>query len=203
MKNKLILLVLTGLGLSAQAFNHVEQQKFDAVYWAAQPPEVRALKDVVDNAQAALELAVKGFVIDFPVLVAHFDPYATMFYRGVDGFTWVPSGLQPSVCVGTPYSNNPPYCPYDPAKPPEGSIKVSLDVKDYPAFDPPVPPQPAPSARLVGLFNGAVYTAGPDALKDGKPQVQDKQVVEQDDVKYIATVRVSPFGFIVFYTKAN
>lgn len=207
MKKFIPFLFLASLTFAQPGFNHQDQQKFDAIYWAHQPPEVQALQTLPDNqvGTVAQDLALKGDVIDFPIMVWRYDPYATMYYRlYVDGLPWVPSALQPSLCLSIPTASNPPYCPYNPQAMPAGAIKASLDAADYPPFVAPKPPVPAPAGpRLVGPFNGFVYAAGPDAVKNGQPQVVSGQHVVQDGVEYVATVHVSPFGLVIFYNKAQ
>lgn len=118
------------------------QKEFDAAYWASQPPELRARLD--DDLQRAglraVQLAAKGFIVDVPIMVWGWDPYLTMKLRSDFGYTWVPSALQPPPgnAPGAPISAT--GIAYDPLKPPPGSIRVSLDPKDYPPFDPPKPP---------------------------------------------------------------
>jgi len=120
------------------------EQEFNSAYWAATSPSVRALKDMENQQERALkafEQATRGFVVDVPIMVWGWSPYLVMKMRQDYGYTWVPSALQspvsmaPGLCV-------PGAVPYDPANPPAGSVKVSLDIADYPPFDPPAPPQP-------------------------------------------------------------
>lgn len=114
------------------------QAKFDPAYWASQPDPVRALQYISDATQridTAIVLSRQGYVIDAPIMVTGYSPYAVMWLRVFYGYTWVPSALQQPVCSAPGIQT--PYCQqYDPTKPPVGSIKVSLDLRDYPAFDP-------------------------------------------------------------------
>jgi hypothetical protein len=98
-------------------------------YWAMQPPEVQALRDISDDtqrAEAASELAYKGFAIDVPIMVWKWDPLVTMELRKSAGYTWVPSAMQAPVQVapGLAFPGSPSY---DPNNPPPGSIKVTTD----------------------------------------------------------------------------
>lgn len=206
---KFILLVFATLGLFGQGFvppfDPQAQAAFDKAYWTSQPSEVQALRGLPsDQAPTqALALASKGFIIDYSIQAMSWDPYAVMVLRQNDGLTWTASALQPNICLTIPGANNPPFCPYDPSKPPQGSIKTSTDPKDYPPFVVPVPPQPVPTPvkGLVGAFNGAVYVPGPLAMKNGVPQVADGQKVVQDGVGYTAHVYKWPFGQGVFFSK--
>jgi hypothetical protein len=66
----------------------------DDIYWASQPPQVRALRGMSSDqvALAAKQLADQGFIIDVPIMVYQWDPVTVMGIRQVEGFTWVPSG---------------------------------------------------------------------------------------------------------------
>ncbi|HKT90109.1 MAG TPA: hypothetical protein VJQ59_16810 [Candidatus Sulfotelmatobacter sp.] len=183
-------------------------------YWLAQPPAVRALRNMSTNDPGrgilAAQLAKQGFAIDAAIMVNGWSADVVMRVRVADGITWVPrvgmQNIQPYL-VGA-QQPNPPYAPYDPAHPPAGAIMVSDDPKDYPAFDPPPPqvPQP-PATNMVGAFmfsdaNGKkYYDRGPASMKDSKtPGVVDGQVVEQDGSSYTAHVVQSMMGLEVFFT---
>lgn len=106
---------------------------FNQRYWNAQPKPVRDMRNLSGAAleNAARNLAAVGYKIDVPIMVWGFDPLATMVQRQIDGYTWVPSGLQDSIPIG-PGLTFPGRPIYDPENPPEGSIKVSTDPADYP-----------------------------------------------------------------------
>jgi|SRR5579862_2117098 len=97
-------------------------------YWAAQPPQVQALRTIQDPAAAealAGQLASQGFTIDREIMLDGWDPLSTMQGRQIYGYTWVPSLNQPSTLPpGVTMSQG---TPYDPANPPPGSIKVTTD----------------------------------------------------------------------------
>jgi hypothetical protein len=98
-------------------------------YWATQPKEVQALKDIHDFATRrglAQDLISKGYTIDFDIMVWGDDPYAAMKNRLGSGYTWVPSAGQNPIPV-SPGLSFPGLPSYDPAHPPAGSILVSLD----------------------------------------------------------------------------
>jgi hypothetical protein len=100
----------------------------DDAYWASQPPAVQALRNMPDDQRysAAQELAAQGYIIDVPIMVNGMDPLACMIQRQIDGYTWVPSALQPNIPVGPgiQYVGGPAY---DAKNPPAGSIKVTTD----------------------------------------------------------------------------
>jgi hypothetical protein len=173
---------------------------FDAAYWAHQSPEVRALKDIsdsADRAQRAASLAMQGLQIDVPIMAWGFDPYYTMKLRHDYGFTWVPSAIQPQVTIA-PGLTAPGATPYDAAHPLPGSIKVSMDVADYPPFDPPAPvvPAPNPSASPIGEQSiGNIYHAQSwDTAPDGA------QVTEARG-RFLKHKVATPFGFQVYWEK--
>jgi hypothetical protein len=97
-------------------------------YWASQPPEVQALRDLPDSQRMDLahDLADRGFQIDVPIMVWNWDPLTTMMVRQNQGFTWVPSAKQNPVQVapGLTFGGLPSY---DPKNPPPGSIKVTTE----------------------------------------------------------------------------
>ncbi len=100
-------------------------------YWASQPPAVQALQNCPDDEKAALaqQLANEGYTIDVPIMVWGWDPLATMIQRQEDGYTWVPSALQPSVDIA-PGVSVPGETSYNPNDPPAGSIQVSIAFAD-------------------------------------------------------------------------
>ncbi len=203
------------------------QLEFNQVYRAAQPPEIRALMDMHNpeevhvvntstttsqpvssgppptqdeiNARAAA-LAQKGFTIDVPIMVWGWDPYLVMQLRQQFGYTWVPSALQPNVAVapGLPGFGNLP--PYDPNHPPPGSIKVSLNISDYPPFDPPMPvtPDPAANSDPVGLQTlGTLYlSVRGEAYPDGAKFTDSRGT-------FLKHVNINPFGRSSFWEKIS
>lgn len=181
-----------------------DQKKFDDAYWASLPLELQALRNApTDQVEAQAEaLAQRGFTIDVPIMVFQWDPYVVMTLRQNAGLTWAPSALQPNIGYYTQGVNNPPYQPYDPTKPPAGSIKVSNDIKDYPPVVKPAP-VPAPSTDVVGsLVFGNLYGPGPGAMKDSlTPNVTDGQHVSQDGSDFTARVVRTLFGISVSFTK--
>lgn len=134
--------------------------QFDAAYWLAQPPELRGLPAIVDFDQrvtAATALATKGYTVDVPIMVWGWDPWKIMSYRASYGFVWVESALQPPPSIA-PGVSEPGMTPYSPIAPP-GSIRVSVNIADYPPFDPPAPAVPVPVvADPVGVQSlGTLY----------------------------------------------
>ena len=96
-------------------------------YWAAQPEPVQQLRnmDLGERAAMAQELADQGYIIDKPIMVWGWDPKMTMQARKEYGYTWVPSWNQPN--CSTPGLAVGKQTPYDPNKPPDGSIAVNTD----------------------------------------------------------------------------
>lgn len=103
---------------------------FDTAYWAAQPIPVQALKgkdpSSGDTYQLAMKLAGQGYFIDVPIMLWNWDPYMTMYQRGIDGYTTYPDALNTQI------------------------RKVSLNLSDYPAVPVPTPPQ----GELIGPIIG-------------------------------------------------
>lgn len=141
----------------------VSQSAFDAAYWAHFPAQIQALKNDA-NAYVdatALRTSAVANLVDFPVMVWHSDPFLTMLLRIQYGYTWVPNAFQPNIVAG-PGISFPGFPVYNPIPPfPAGSIKVSLDLNDYPS-NTPVPPPPTPTVDPVGpLAYGNIYYTGP------------------------------------------
>ena len=120
------------------------REAFNAAYWAAQPLEVRQLADMEpfssERLAKACELAEK-FPIDGEIMARGMSAWETMKLRRIYGYTWVPSLLQEPIPLA-PGLEVPGMRPYDPARPPAGSISVSDDINSYPAFD--HAPEPTP-----------------------------------------------------------
>ena len=98
-------------------------------YWASQPPEVQILRTIQDADERAMmgqRLAHRGFAIDANIMIHGWDPYMTMKIRQGEGYTWVPAVGQNGIPV-SPGLIFPGLPSYDPAKPPQGSIRVSTD----------------------------------------------------------------------------
>lgn len=179
------------------------QQIFDDAYWASFDPKVQALRGMnpAEAAAAALTLAQAGYVIDVPIMVYQWDAFITMSIRQMDGLTWVPSALQSGIGFGPAAVLNPPFSPYDPNNPPQGSIKVSTNPADFKPFYPPTPAA-APATNVVGpLAFGNLYAPGPGAISNGKPTVIDGQVITQSGASYTAHVVMGLMGWSISFTK--
>lgn len=172
----------------------------DDIYWAAQPVAVQAIRaypvDGPDRGAKAVDLAKQGYKIDFPIMVWGWNAPACMFQRQIDGLTWVPNALQPSIGLSRPDSSNPPYDPYDPNNQPAGSITVSVDAVDYP---PVAPVGSKPALPKVGnAIAGDMYAQGPGSVdpETGRLIVANGDVVAQDGVEYTAEVYAGGLGVI-------
>lgn len=180
-------------------------QPLEAAYWASKPPEVAALRELAPGSPAreveARRLALAGNIIDVPIDVWGWVVFMTMTLREQFGYTWVPSALQPAL-VNTPGNNLPGQSPYDPANPPEGSIKVSVDLKDYPAYKVPQPSEVPSLKPIIGAntFDN-VYTYGPGAVDDhGKYQIQNGLQITQDNKTYTAHRSTGLMGETLYFT---
>jgi hypothetical protein len=101
-------------------------QSADDAYWAAQPAAVQQLQNIDDPYQRAMlagQLAAEGYSIDTPVMVWGWDPSKTTQLRESFGYTWVPSAMQAPI-TAAPGITGAGITPYDPNKPPPGSISV-------------------------------------------------------------------------------
>lgn len=141
-------------------------QIFDDAYWAHQPPEVRKLRAIeieADRVALAQALILRGFIIDTQPMVWLWDPYKVMLMRSGQGLTWVPSLAQANLpVIPTGFTAGVPA--YDPLHPPLGSIRTSLNLADFPPFDPPAAPTPPPAlSSYVGHDMGSgVFASVPD-----------------------------------------
>jgi hypothetical protein len=173
---------------------------FNKAYWLAQPVPVRELQNVPDAERLAkaMELAQKGFILDMMIHVWGWSPFKMMLMRVNYGYTWVTSMLQPNLTIA-PGLGAPGAIPYDPKNPPPGSIKVSLDLDDYPPIDPPVPSKPGvPSNGGVGALNyGNIYFIIPG---DNNP---DGKIVEEVRGKFKKRLVANPFGHSAWYEKLD
>lgn len=177
------------------------QPEFNSAYWAHEPAEVRALKDIADDqarCSRAIELATKGYVIDVPIMAWGSDPYQTMRLRQSYGYTWVPSALMDPIIMSPGLHLN-TLPDYDPNRPPAGSIKVSLDPADYPPADPPAPappPQTAAPATPVGAqcFANTYYSTPGDTAPDGTRITEARGVFAKHRV-------LGPFGPSQYWEK--
>jgi hypothetical protein len=182
------------------------------IYWSAQPPAVRALRNSNGNVSPgdqqskALALATQGYKIDVPIMVWGWNPVCMMGMRKDYGYTWVPSALQPNIVIA-PGLSMPGVQAYDPKNPPPGSIIVSLDAKDYPPFDPPPVVVPVVNTKaLVGAcFDGSnICGLGPGAatseLRKAAGLTSGKTITE-NGVKYIFKSVDNPFGSSAWFEK--
>jgi hypothetical protein len=176
------------------------QLAFDKAYWAAHPPEVRALQSIDDFEQRTArgaDLATKGFTIDVPIMLWGWDPYLVMKLRTDFGYTWVPSALQPAVTIA-PGLSAPGAIPYDPTHPPPGAIHVSINIGDFPPFDPPnpTPPPVAATNDPVGLQSlGTLYfSVRGEAFPDGAKFTDPRGT-------FLKHVILTPFGPANYWEK--
>lgn len=141
-------MISTLLLLAVAVFAQTPAENFGNAYWMSVSPEVRALKVMEPFSAARLEkavqLAASGNVIDHQIQALGSNPWETMMLRKAYGYTWVPSLLQDPIIIA-PGLTIPGVPSYNPNKPPAGSVKVSVDLADYPAFDKPVE---APSVEI-------------------------------------------------------
>ena len=195
----------------------VDPVLFDNAYWLSQPREVRALRgteptdaqklagasgfypmDSDTRMNRGVELAIKGFKIDVPIMLWGWDPYKVMKLRLEYGYTWVPNALQPPVQMAPGLSGSGiNLVPYDPKNPPGGAIKVSVNLADYPPFDPPIPlpPSPAQEGPVGGQSVGNLYYSVPgETFIDG-------QKFSEPRGTFLKHVTITPFGRSPYWEK--
>ncbi|HLG97126.1 MAG TPA: hypothetical protein VKX49_12510 [Bryobacteraceae bacterium] len=195
---------LTSGGVSLSA-----EQQFDQAYRAAQPPEVRALMDMPADSPDAISariargaaLAAKGYTIDAPIMIYAWDPYLCMTERLNAGMVWVPSALQPGLGMpgqfSSPGLDTPGTLGPYPATPPPGSIKVSVNLADYPPFDVPAPPPPPTAQSPVGPQSlGTLYLS--NALGNTYP---DGSMFTEARGTFLKHVSITPFGRSNYWEK--
>ena len=99
---------------------------------------------------------------------------------------------------------------YDPNAAPAGSIRVSIMAKDYPPFNPPVPPPPR-GTNKVGAFNphirsldgspGKYYNPGPGAVENGRYTVEEGVAILENDREFLPEFRYMMGGMPTLYFK--
>lgn len=176
----------------------------NAIYRASLKPAVRNLFNIQDEGERIKEgmrLSAIGESIDVWLMIWWMDAPAIMWARKTAGYTWVPAAGMPPVEAG-PGQGLPGMTPYDPSKMPPGAIKVSVDARDYPAWD---PPAPGPDlGRYVGRqwFDGSPYFVwGPASIKNGIWQVTQGQVINQDGASYQADFYSTIAGVALRYIR--
>lgn len=191
------------------------EQVFNEAYRLWLPDDVRAVYDMpsVDaegNVQvgailaAAEKLAHQGRLIDNETVCWKWSAWWCMQQRKALGETWVPSALQlplgsPNGIAAPGVSPEPGQTAYDPANPPAGSLKVSIDPADFPPADPavPVPTQVVP-ADYVGAQcfpGGATYFCLPNDPTPAGQKVADPRGT------FIKVVYNMPTGTGAYYQK--
>lgn len=100
--------------------------QFDNKYWASQPKEVQALRNIDDQGQRSIlaaQLAASGFKIDTPIMVWGWDPAKVTNLRHTLGYSWVPTAFQNPIAEA-PGVDDHGSQPYNPTNPPAGSLAV-------------------------------------------------------------------------------
>lgn len=175
-------------------------------YWAAQPLEVQALRtmtDLTERFAKGMELAKAGYTIDRAIMIdQEMLPEDVMRVRVNNGFRWVPAADQANIPT-MPGADLPGLTPYDPTKPPPGSIHVPFVADDY-AHGPTKPPVPAPvpaTKPQVGegfqTEAGLVFLPGPGLNQN---LIAEGSIVNQNGVEYVAHVDNTK-RFPIWFTK--
>jgi hypothetical protein len=169
----------------------MNREQWTEMWWLAQPPQVRELRSMpADEARTAkaLSLAQTGFTILIPVCVYGWDAHNAMECYQANGFKWVPALLQNLTVAQFPLN---PWELSQDTPMPKGSIKVSLAEADYPPFDPPSVPAPAPSFVPVGInLYGNVYASVTgDTYADGSPWADQRGKFEKHSCPFFGIHR--------------
>ena len=120
-----------------------KQADYNSAYWASKPPQVRELGLLEPGSKERLDkacsLAAEGFLIDLEIDGWALDPFIRQSQRIAYMYTWWPSALQAPIPLapGLFVPSSAGLAPYDPLHPPAGSIKVSINLADYPSWDKP------------------------------------------------------------------
>jgi hypothetical protein len=202
------------------------QQLFNTAYWLSQPLPVQALASITNPAAVlglAKQLALQGYIIDYPIMVMGDMPYFVMSYRFAIGLKWDASLLQSPITTGPGGQLMFGSIPYNPAAPPAGAIIVppmneltapGVDVAQllaqwYPSSIPAPPPPPPPPAGyvlgpLVANSNPAIYviswyTGNPPAVGQEITAVSASGAVSVTG----SAVELTPFGEFGIQVAAN
>jgi hypothetical protein len=156
--------------------------------------------------QTALGLVQQGYVVDYQIHVQGGDPYGTMLDRQKWGYTWWPSLGEMANFTVAPGLSEPDETPYNPNNPPSGSIKVSVNLADYPPY--PVPAAPTTgtaAASPIGALLVAATATTPavyDAVAGLCGSYIDGEVVSIGGTPYTFS-RKSLFGKELWYLTPN
>lgn len=140
-------------------FDLATQKAFDGAYWLSFPKPIRDTFNPLTNPNEpfdnlkdkALAFSQQGFKIDVYIMLMRMDPYIIMRQRQDLGFSSVPAVGEMPVTL-PPSLGGPTNA---------GSIKVSVNLADYPAYPEPQVPTPTnPTRSPIGpLLTGKTYLA--------------------------------------------
>lgn len=160
------------------------------------PPQVKAMMAIPDlksRMAQAINLANQGFSIDLEIMVYLDDPYLVNQMRAQDGYTWVPSILQPNVEVAPGLPAIAGLKPYDPNNPPPRSIPVFWPSPPASLLPPPDTIL-APQFSLGPLINDQEFPGAHEMFGDGA-KIPINKVVTLDNVNWIKVILAqSPFA---------
>jgi len=169
-----------------------EQEKFNEAYWLSFQPEVRVLQQIAGGdpkrQQLALELAQSAtHKIDCAIHYFGLDPFLTMKQRLYYGYKWTPNIMQPAPIWDT----NGWTSMMDLALMPAGAIKNSIDLADWPAYNPPKPPLPPDTSASPS----DVWLSGTmRAIRNGDLSPVGTTWKDQTGKIWTKTARINPFG---------
>jgi hypothetical protein len=160
------------------------------IYWAAQPPEVRDMRQIsiddnyIARQNEAVRLAAMGMTIDIWIDVYGVQPYEMMVGRMQTG------RIDHALLSGK-------------------SIKNSIDPVDYPPFDTPIPAPPPPSTKpawRVGVLALQLAPGGPmEQCELWQPELGAQLVAGQtykdDRGSFVVITLPNPMGVSMAWRK--
>lgn len=173
------------------------QGSYNDAYWASQPPEVQALRNIDEpdarRAEAA-KLANAGFTIDVPIMSWGWDAEKTMQLREDYGYTRVPSALEPNVEVA-PGLTVPGLQPYNPSL---YSIPVTTTVDELnKAKNDPNYGKANPANAGTIPTTGITFTSADDYWSQQPPAVQALRNIEDPEERRAAAFRLAQQGYTI------
>lgn len=175
------------------------REEFNAAYWGSLHPDVQVLGGMApfsdERMEAAIRLAMRGYSIDADIQARGSSPWETMMLRKAYGYAWTPSLLGEPILIA-PGLEVPGVAPYDPKNPPKGSLKVSVDLADYPPYNPPIPvvTSDVPARPLFEIPQGP----GKFSVRPGDKS-PNGTLYQGAEGKFVKVKIENPFGFWAYW----